>query len=174
MNQRHTEFFGPDLGRGPFSSQKIETSALQIATALAQVRAPVSRSDDDIRAHIDFIRELADRLAPDYATLFLMSVSPQAGFNIQTNVRTGLNAYSLCECWLADSAGAGPTSVSPTSVTWNTGTIVQTVAANRHFRVMTPATGVLDMTVQYSGSRSWYWAITRGGRVYYSSRLQFI
>ena len=34
MNARHMEFFEPDLGRGPFSSQRIETSALQIAPPL--------------------------------------------------------------------------------------------------------------------------------------------
>lgn len=173
MNQRHTEFFGPDLGRGPFSSQRIETSALQIATALAQLRAPLSRSDDEVRAHADFIRELADRLCPDWAAALNLAVEPELADTVHTNMLAPTGTYSLLDCWLADAVGGGVTATTPASVTFNAGTILQTLATNKRYLVITSATGVVDVTVSHSGAKTWYWAVSRYGRVYYSSRLYF-
>jgi len=173
MQGRHTEFFGPDLGRGPFAAHRIETAAVQIGTALAQLRAPLSRDDDTIKAHADFIRELADRLAPDWAAQICMDVGDESGNTVQTTVRATTGTYSLLECWLADTAGGGLTSTAPTSVTWNTGTVLQTITASKHFLVITPSSGVLSVSVNYSGTRNWYWAVSRQARVYYSTQLQF-
>jgi len=173
VNQRQTEFFGPDLGRGPFSSQRIETSALQIATALAQIRAPLTRSDDDLRSHADFIRELADRLCPDWAAALTLKVDPEQYDTVHTNITAPTGTYSLLDMWLADSVGGGVTSTAPAGVTFNPGTIVQTVVSNKHYRVLTTAAGVVDVTVSYGAARNWYWAVTRYGRVYYSSQLHF-
>lgn len=166
------ELFGPDLGRGPFTAHRIETAAMQIAAALAQLRAPLTHSDTDIRAHADFIRDLADRLAPDWASLITMDVGSEAGNAVQTSIATGVGTYSLLRCWLADSVGGGETAVAPT-VTWNTGTVLQTVTANKHYLLITPATGIADVTVSYAGAKSWYWAVSRYGRTYYSSKLTF-
>jgi hypothetical protein len=173
VNQRQTEFFGPDLGRGPFSSQRIETSALQIATALAQIRAPVTRSDDDLRAHADFIRELADHLCPDWAAALKIAVDAEQYDTIHSSIIAPTGEYSLLDVWLADSAGGGVTGTAPGAVTFNIGTIIQTITANKRYLILTSATGVVDVTVSYTAARSWYWAVTRYGRVYYSSRLYF-
>ncbi len=173
MNMRHTEFFGPDLGRGPFSSQRIETSALQIATAIAQLRAPLSRSDADLLAHADYIRQLADRLAPDYATFLSFAIGSQTGYNIMTSFRTGFAATNVLEIWLADSIGGGPTGNPPISVTWNTGAVLQTLTTLKHWRILTPATGIAEVTVNQTLFSNYYWAVMRGGRVTYSSRMQF-
>jgi hypothetical protein len=173
VNQRQTEFFGPDLGRGPFSSQRIETSALQIATALAQIRAPVTRSDDELRAHADFIRELSDRLCPDWAAALKITVDPEQYDEVHASILAPTGDYSLLDLWLADSAGGGVTGTSPASVTFVTGTIIQTITANKRYLVLTSATGVVDVVVSYGAVKSWYWAVTRYGKVYYSSRLYF-
>ncbi len=173
MNQRHTEFFGPDLARGPFSSQRIETSALQIATALAQLRAPLTRSDDALRGHAAFIRELADRLAPDWAANIGLAVLPEVSDTIRLTVTTPIGTHSLLELWLADGPGGGLTTLAPTSVSFGVGTVLETVVNGKHYRVLTSEAGVIDVTVTYPGTRSWYWAVTRLGRVYYSSRLYF-
>jgi hypothetical protein len=173
MDARHTEFFGPDLGRGPFSSQRIETSAVQIATALAQIRAPLLRSDDDLRSHANFIRELADRLAPDWAAYLYLKVDAEQSDSIHTAIQAPIGTYSLLECWLADTVGGAVTATSPTSVTFNVGTILETKTTNKRYLVITSATGVIDVTVNYSGSKTWYWAVTRHGRIYYSDRLYF-
>ena len=173
MNGRHVEFFGPDLGRGPFSSQRIETSALQIAAALAQVRAPLTRSDEDLRSHADFIRELADRLAPDWAVQLSFGVGAEINHTIQTSIAAPSGTYSLLDCWLADSAGGGVSATAPTTVTFNAGIVLETISANKRFLVLTPATGVVDVTVSYGSAKSWYWAVTRNARVYYSPRLYF-
>ncbi len=173
MSQRHTEFFGPDLGRGPFAAHRTETAVIQIATALAQARAPLTRSDSDLQAHVDFIRNLADRLAPDFATSISFAVGDESANQIDTGIRTALGTRSLLHCWLADSVGGGLTGTSPGSVTWNVGTVIETLTASKHFMVLTPATGVLDVTVNYTGSKTWYWATARHGRVFYSSALSF-
>lgn len=173
MNLRHTEFFGPDLGRGPFSSQRVETSALQIATALAQIRAPLTRADDDLRSHADFIRELADRLCPDWAAALRISVDAEQYDAVHTSIIAPTGEYSLLDLWLSDSIGGGVTGTSPGSVTFNVGTVIQTITSNRRYLVLTSATGVIDVTVSYGSTRTWYWAVTRYGRVYYSSRLYF-
>lgn len=173
MNGRHTEFFGPDLGRGPFSSQRIETSALQIAVALAQIRAPLTRSDDDLRAHADFIRELADRLAPDWAAQVTLSVGAEINNSVTTAIVVPTGAYSLLDCWLSDEPGGGITATAPTSITFNTGVVLETIVANKRFLVVTPTTGIIDVTITCAAARSWYWAVSRYARVYYSARLAF-
>ena len=173
MSERHLEFFGPDLARGPFASHRVETAAVQIATALAQLRAPLARSDDDLRSHVDFIRELADRLAPDWAAQISMDVGDESANVIDTLIRVESSTYTLLRCWLADAKGGGETSTAPTSVTWNTGTVPQTVTADKQYLILTPTTGVVSVSVEYSGNRSWYWAAARHGRVYYSSALDF-
>jgi hypothetical protein len=173
LNDRHTEFFGPDLGRGPFSSQRIETSALQIATALAQLRAPVSRADDDLRAHVDFIRELADRLAPDWAATVTLAVGTVQNFEVRTEITAPIGTYSLLDLWLADNAGGGLTTTAPDAVSFAAGTVLQTVVDRKRWLVLTSPSGHIDVTVQSFITRTWYWAATRLGRVYYSSRVFF-
>lgn len=173
MIGRHMEFFGPDLARGPFSSQRIETSALQIATALAQLRVPLARADVDLRSHADFIRELADRLAPDWAAQIALDVGSEAGDTIHTTIRAAIGSYSLLDCWLADEIGGGVTGTAPASVTFNSGTVLETIVANKRFLVITPTTGVIEVAVNYGGAKTWRWAVSRYARVYYSSALTF-
>ena len=174
MNGRHMELFEPDLSRGPFSSQRIETSALQIAAALSQLRAPLTRSDDDLRAHVDFIRELADRLCPDWAASLSLSVDPEQSDTVHASFLAPTGTYSLLDCWLADNGGGGVTGTAPGAVTFLAGTVIQTVVTNRRFIVLTSPTGVVDVIVSYTGVKDWYWAVSRYGRVYYSSRLHFL
>jgi hypothetical protein len=173
MNQRHVEFFGPDLARGPFSPHRMDAAAIQIATALAQLRAPLTRADNDILDHGDFIRQLADRIAPDYAAYIKIDVGQEVSNSVQTTIRTELGTYSMLDLWLADNYGGGLTSLAPTTVTFNAGTVLQAVVANKHYRVITSATGIIDVTVSYAGVRDWYWGISRHGRGYYSARLDF-
>lgn len=173
MHARHTEFFGPDLARGPFSSQRIETSALQIATAIAQLRTPLTRSDDDLFAHADFIRQLADRLAPDWAAWLTFAVGAKVGTTITTTIRSALPAVSIVDLWLADGFGQGLTSVTPASVTFTSGTVLQAVVANKWWRVITPSTGIVTVNVVFAGVWTWKWAASRGGVVYYSYDLAF-
>jgi hypothetical protein len=173
MNERHTEFFGPDLARGPFSSNQIETAAVQIATALAQLRTPLTRDDEAIKAHADFIRELADRLAPDWAAQVTMGVGDEIDNTIQTSIRVVANSYSLLRCWLADDSGGGVTAYAPNTVTWNAGVVLQTIETKKHYLVITPYTGVADVSVNYLGTGRYYWGVCRQGRVYYSSQLYF-
>lgn len=173
MSGRHTEFFGPDLGRGPFSPHRIETAAVAIATALAQPCAPLTRDQQDLYDHADFIRELADHLVPDWAAQIATTVGDESSNNIQTIIRVATGTYSLLDCWLADSVGGGITGSTPTSVTFNTGTVLETIVANKRFLILAPATGVVTVTVNYGGDRTWYWAVSRHARVYYSSSLNF-
>lgn len=173
MSPRHTEFFGPDLGRGPFSPHRIETAAVQIATALAQIRAPLTRSDDDLRSHAEFIRDLADRLAPDWAAQIAIDVGDELSNAIQTVIRASTGAYGLLDCWLADSVGGGLTTLAPDSVSFSSGTVLETITDKKRYVVITPTTGVVSVSVNYSGARTWRWAVSRYARVYYSSALTF-
>lgn len=172
-NRRHTEFFGPDLGRGPVLSGAPQTAAVQLATALAQLRAPLKRSDDDLRAHADFIRELADRLFPDWAAQIKIDVGSLAAGGIPTHILTPTGGFNLLETWLADSSGAGVTTTAPTSVTWTVGTVVQEIVSKRHFLILSPDTGSVSVSVAYGSPKTWRWAVPRSGRVYYSDALFF-
>lgn len=173
MADRQLQFFGPELNRGPFTPHRLETAAVQIATALSQLRAPLGRSDTELLAHADFIRQMADRLAPDYAAQVIMDVGNEVLDSVTTVIRTGLGTYSLLRCWLSDSIGGGETSSPPTSVSWGGGAVIlQTVTANRHYLILTPTTGVATAAVNYSGSRSWYWGVSRYARVFYSSQVK--
>ncbi|RMF85925.1 MAG: hypothetical protein D6744_00530 [Planctomycetota bacterium] len=173
QNRRHLEFFGPDLLRAPALSGSPPVAAVQIAAAIAQLRAPLSRADSDIEAHADFIRTLAEKLFPDYSVAVKMDVGDEVSNNIDTTIRVDNSDYSLLHCWLADGVGGAPTATAPTSVTWPTGSVVQTLAANKHFLVVTPKTGVLTVTVNNAGAGSYYWAVARFGKVYYSNQLSF-
>jgi len=171
--RRHVEWFGPDLARGPVLSGSPPVAAVQIATALAQLRMPLSRADSTLEDHAEFIRSLADKLFPDYAAGMHIDVGDEVADAIATQFRVDTGTYSLLRCWLADSHGGGETALAPASVTWNTGVVLQTVTAKKHYLVLVPATGVVSVTVGYTGDWSWYWAATRQGRVYYSSALNF-
>ncbi len=171
--RRHVEFFGPDLARGPVLSGSPPVAAVQIATALAQLRVPLLRSDTEIESHAEFIRTLADKLFPDYAADIRMDVGEESSNTIDTQIRVETGTYTVLHCWLADAKGGGETSLAPDSVAWNSGTVLQTVTAKKQYLILTPTTGVVSVSVGYSGNRSWYWAAARHGRVYYSPVLDF-
>ena len=167
MDTGHLEFFGPDLSRGPYSAAQINTSALQIATALAQLRAPLGRSADDVRNHATFIRELADMLAPDSA------VGNEIADTVQTTIAAITGAYSVLDCWLADSVGGGLTTTLPATLSFSGGTVLETVVLGKRYIVLTPLSGLVTISVGYGGPKSWYWGVSRGARAYYSGRLGF-
>lgn len=172
-SQHPLQFFGPDLSRGPFTSASPPVAAIQLATAIAQLRAPLLRSDAEIQAHADFIRGLADRLFPDFAEQIQIDVGDEASDRIATSFRVNAGNYSLLHCWLADAHGGGETALAPTAVTWASGTLLQTITAGKRFLVVAPTNGVLTANVDHSGDRTWYWAVARHGRVYYSTSLNF-
>lgn len=172
-SRRHVEFFGPDLGRGPFTSHIPSVAAIQVATALAQTRAPLSRADEDLLTHAEFIRSLADVLFPDFAEQIRIDVSSEAGNTIQCTISEDTRSYSLMHVWLADAKGGGETSVAPTSVSFAGGTVLQTITSGKRWLVLTPTTGVVTVTIDYSGDRTWYLAAARHGKVYYSNAIDF-
>lgn len=172
-NRRHTEFFGPDLSRGPFLSGSAPVAAVQLAALIAQLRAPLTRSQTDIEDHADFIRSLADRLFPDTAAQIGLEVGVEAANKIATTIYDYSGTYSVLRAWLADAKGGGETSVAPTSVTFSGATVIQTITPGKQYVIVTPASGVATVTVDYSGDRTWYWAFARTGRVFYSSAVNF-
>lgn len=167
--RRHLQFFGPDYSRGPFAAASPETAGVQLGAALAQLRTPLLRSDDELRAHADFIRELGERLMPDWAAQVRIDVGPEVSDSIQTSIRVMANSFSLLHIWLADAAGGAETTLAPTTVTWTMGAVLHTITTNRRWMIITPATGVASVTVTYTGEKTWYWAVARHGRIFYTS-----
>ena len=170
---RHMELFGPDFARGPFASSRPEIAALQIATQLAQLRAPLLRSDAEIGAHAEFIQSLADKLMPDFASALKFDVGGEVLNAVSTTFRTNINNYSLLEVWLADDVGGGLTTLTPTTITWNTGVVLAELTVRKHYLIITSNTGIASATVSYSAARTWYWGVARMGRAYYSSSVFF-
>lgn len=174
VDRRHVEFFGPDLGRGPVLSGAPEVAAVQVASALAQLRVPLLRSDAEIENHALFIRSLADKLFPDHASGLTLTVGSESSDAIATQMLETSGTYSLLHCWLADAKGGGETALAPDTVTWDTGTVIlQTITAKKRFLIVSPTTGLLNVTVSYTGDYTWYWAVERSGRVVYSNALNF-
>ncbi len=171
--RRHADFFGPDLGRGPFTSHIPSVAAVQVATALAQTRVPLSRSDAELLSHAEFIRSLADALFPDFAEQIRIEVGSESADAIPCTISEDTRSYSLLHVWLADAKGAAETAVAPTGVSFAGGTVLQTVTANKRWLILTPTTGVITATIEYSGDRTWYLAAARHGRVYYSNAIDF-
>jgi hypothetical protein len=172
-DRRHIEFFGPDLGRGPFASSQLNAAAVQIATALAQLRAPLLRSDTDILAHADFIRQLADRLAPTETGFLSAAVGSEASNVVSTNFRVAVPARTLVRLWLADFFGGGVSANSPTSIAYPVGTLVHSYTTDRHVLAMTDSSGQLTVNVTFTGTRTWYWAVGFRERVTYTDPLSF-
>lgn len=88
-------------------------------------------------------------------------------------IRTPAGSHHLLECWLADSVGGGETTLAPSDVIWTQGVVLQTITVRKRYRVIAPTTGLSSVRVVYTGDRTWYWAATRLGRVYYSNALNF-
>lgn len=172
-SRRHTEFFGPELGRGPFTSHVPSVAAIQVATALAQTRAPLSRIEADLLSHAELIRSLADVLFPDFAEQIRIDVGIESADAIQCTISEDTRSYSLLHVWLADAKGGGETAVAPTSVSISGGAVLQTLTANKRWLILTPTTGVVTATINYAGDRTWYLAAARHGRVYYSNAIDF-
>ncbi len=173
IQRRHTEWFGPDFARGPVLSGAPEVAAVQMAANLAQLRVPLVRSDSELTAHADFIRSLADRLFPDLAGPVVLSVGSEQNNQITTQITDNSGAYSLVQMWLADSVGGGETATAPDSVSFSGAVVLETITPNKRFLVITPKTGLANVTVSYAGSGVWYWAAARQGRVVYSTKLDF-
>ncbi|MFN0135090.1 MAG: hypothetical protein ACKVS9_03135 [Phycisphaerae bacterium] len=171
--RRHMEHFGPDLSRGPFTSNSPTVAAVQIASLLAQLRVPLLRSDTEIQAHADFIRGLADRLMPDAAQAIYLTVGIEAANEIYTTIREDSSERSLLHCWLADAPGGGETSVLPDEVSFVGGVVLQTVTNLKRYLVIGPDSGAVTARVKSTLDQTWYWAVERNGRVYYSAALNF-
>lgn len=172
--RRHLEFFGPDLARGPVLSGAAPVAAVQVAAALAQLRTPLLRSDDALMDHASFIRTLADILFPDDATMIQVQAGSMSSGVIDTLIRTPVGFRSLLYCWLADFVGGPETALAPDAVEWTQGTVLETTTVRKRYLVITPPTGVTTVRVTYFGDRTWYWAATRLGRVYFSNALNFV
>lgn len=173
MDRRHVEFFGPDLARGPFASSNPETAAVQIATALAQLRFPLLRSDADITAHCDFIRQLADRLYPDAASFVTVDIGPENFNAITCQFRTAVSGRSVLRLWLADAVGGGVTTSPPNVVEFLTGTVLETIVDRGHYVVLSDSSGVISVSVASPATATWRWGVGRGMRAFFSGPLSF-
>lgn len=167
------EMLGPETGRGPFSSQDPVASAMQLATMIAQMRVPQSRLDADIQAHVDFIRDLADRLCPDFAVQLRFAVGAEVADTVYVSLIAPTGEYSLIDLWLSDAVGGGVTGTTAAAVTFNIGTVIETVVDKKHYRVLTSSIGVVGFTISYTSAKNWYIAATRQGRVWYSGQVHF-
>lgn len=170
-NDRHTEFFGPDFARGPFASSNLETAAIQIAAAIAQVRAPLTRDDTEISDHAQYIRDLADIIAPDTASFVSVSFAPDITGTVAT-FRANTSRSVLLRLWLADNFGGGVTNETPQTVFWDTGVVLEEVDSNKQYVVATNTVGVAQCLVLTNASETtWYWGVARGSRTFYSSAM---
>jgi hypothetical protein len=172
-NRRHQEWFGPDLLRAPALSGSPPVAGVQIASAIAQLRAPLARDDTAIEDHADFIRSLADKLFPDYAVDIRFEVGGESSDQVDTTIRVDSSQYSLLHCWLSDSAGGGLTATAPDSVSFAGGAVLETITAKKHFLIVAPKTGVVTASVSYTGTQNWYWGVSRFARAYFSTQLSF-
>lgn len=166
MTDRHTEFFGPDLGRGPFASSNPSSSALQIATMLAQLRAPVQRDDQQILDHADYIRQVADTLYPDQATFVAVETEDLSGLNVVT-FRTNSSSRTLLRIWMTDSFGGPPRTFIPTTIVV-TGAVIAQDPARASWEIATNDVGVAQINVTLSQGEEVYWGVARGQRIFYA------
>ncbi len=171
-NRRHLEWFGPDLLRAPALSGIAPVAAVQIATALAQLRAPLRRDDSAIEEHADFIRRLAEVLFPDHASAFTLSVNPRLGRTIETHVLPPRGTTTLAHAWLADEDGAPPSSSTPDEIEFLEGHVVHSPSPGL-FLMLAPESGLVRIRVRSTTSATWRWAVSAGGRAYYSQQLVF-
>lgn len=172
MPQRHTEFFGADLARGPFAASNRGTAVLQLATALAQLRTPLARDDTALLDHAEFIRTLAERLAPAEATFIgVDTVLGDLGWT--TTFRANVPTRTLLRIWLADSLGGGPTTAPPDTLTWVTGGVLQTLTPRAHYDIVTDGNGIATARIDTLSSPDYFWAVARGARVFYEGPVSF-
>lgn len=168
---RHTEFFGPDFARGPFASSNLDTAAIQIAAAIAQVRAPLTRDDTEISNHAQYIRDLADIIAPETATFVSISFAEDLSSGTIVTFRTNTTRSVLLRLWLADDIGGGVSNGTPSQVFWDSGVVLEEVVTRKHWVIATNTVGVAQALVRTSTELNWYWGVARGSRVFYSSQM---
>ena len=170
MQGRHTEFFGPDFARGPFASSNLETSALQIATAIAQLRTPLERSDEAITAHAEYIRTLAEALAPDAATSLKISTG-DSPLGKSVTFRANYATRTLLRVWVAGYGGGGPRSPLDTII-WLSGVVIETIEEGAQYVIATDSGGTASMHISDGAAPLVYIGAARGARIFYSSAIQ--
>lgn len=76
--------------------------------------------------------------------------------SIQARDRKGrdIEKAVLIEVWVATSSGGSPAGVQ--SVAFTTGTVIQTISSNQHYRVRTNSTGLAVLTITISGAATRY------------------
>jgi hypothetical protein len=168
---RHTEFFGPDFARGPFAGSNLDTASIQIAAAIAQVRAPLARDDSEISAHAQYIRDLADIIAPETATFVNVSSEPDAFSGTIITFRANTNSPVLMRFWLADVYGGGISNESPADVYWQDGNVLQSLDNDRQFIFTTNTSGIASLLIESVSSTYWYLGVARGSRVFYTGQI---
>ncbi len=173
MQRRHTEFFGPDLIRAPVLSGSPEVAAVQIAAAVAQLRAPLTRDLAALEQHTDLIRNLADRLFPDYASGLALAVEDESANVVTTSICVQTPHATVLRCWLADAGAEAPTTTPPNAVEFLSGTILEEITPRTSYVILTPASGIITVRVTKPGTADYRWGATILGRARFSPTLQF-
>lgn len=124
--------------------------------------------------------DLNSNLASYFLAIEDYSIGNEAGNAIIVYVWTAdiisTSRQSLLDAWLADSA-TNPTltATEPNGgISVTVGTLLQTVVANKHLRVVTSAAnGEMNLTITHSGTKTYYLWISLGGKITVTTGISF-
>ncbi len=77
----------------------------------------------------------------------------------------------VVDWWVATASGGGPGGTQTVSITG--GSIIETIAANQHYRLMTTSDGTLSMDITISGTASRWFAAYVVGQVIESAQIDW-
>lgn len=132
--------------------------------------------DDTVEAD-----ELATALS-DLLNTVSISVGSESGNNIDVSiqvkdVKTAANSVAarrVLEVWLSDTNSGGITATAPSAgASVQTGTAMDVITTDKHFRLITDATGAAVVRVSEVGAVTWYLAVRLQDRIVYSGAITF-
>jgi hypothetical protein len=135
---------------------------------------------DALHVHEISAAELADALADMIPQVDITASAEGATtadtidltVQLQDAAGNSLAARGLCRVWFAATEYAVPDATDNTASV-DTGTAIETVTANAEYRVLSDATGLIEMSLAVSGSATRYLMVELGGIVYSSGALTF-
>ena len=118
--------------------------------------------------------------AASWLPTLLLSAGAESGDNIDVTVQVkdalgqNLAIRGLVRMWVGDAAFGGEAAAAPDGgMSVPTGTLMQTITANKQIVVLTDATGKAVLRLTQSGSKTFYLMAELDGRAYASGALVF-
>lgn len=116
----------------------------------------------------------------DYLPIISISVGAESSdiilvtAQVQSILSNNSSHNFVLRAWLSDTESGGETGTEPDgTVSWTTGTTLETVTAKKRWKVITNSSGAAVLSIENTTTDTWYLNIELDGRVWVSDGIAF-